>query len=1195
MSPLDRFQAYLDSLEQRLRWKAWAAGAAIVAVAAFLGTLGGAWMADHFAFSDASLFWARLALFLCVAFALTFGLVFPALRVNRRRAAGEAERKHPSFEQRVSTLVQSDEGNPFRELLAEEALGQAQDFPPSRLVAQRTLLGLSAAGAAGVCALLWLTLAGPGPLGHGAALLWAGALRPDAEPYYRILVQPGDRRVRRGADQVVEAQLVGFDSPDVRLLARAGGATKWEAVPMEPKEGVAGAYGFLLAGLNESTEYRVEAGRVRSAQHSFTVVDLPAVKSIRVTYNFPGWMGLKPVVEEQGGDLRAVEGAEAGVVIETDRPLKQGLLVLDDGARIPLKTLSDRTAQAVVPIRKDGLYHVAAIDEGETVRISDDYFIEARAETPPVVKIVRPGRDARVSPIEEVGITVEAADDYGVQGVALHYSVNGGEEKTVNLGARSGKEASGSTLLALEDYKLVPGDLVSMYATARDARSTSRTEMVFIEAQPFEKEFSQGQTMGSEGAQGGQQQTRISDRQKEIISATWNEIRSKKSASAMREDAEFLSGVQQKLSEQATSLARRMRSRELSGTNEEFKSFSYQMEQASKVMLEATEKIKAARWRDALSPEQKALQHLLRAEATFRQIQVAFGQRGGGGGGAGGESRDLESLFDLELDTEKNQYETADRGGAGGQQEQQIDEAAKRLQELARRQQQLAEQQRQRQQQSFQQKWAQEMLRREAEELRRRMEELSRGSQQQSGQQQSQQEGQQSQSSSSGASSSSSASSSQGQQRSMRQMASGQGQSDPRLERALQQLERALDDMRQAQRGGSGQSSPNSSEEARRAADRLSEAQGLLGGMRREQTGSQMDRVAEQSRNLAERQRDFERRLKQAYGNSPEGRPAPGQPQSPSRQQAEQFANEKQQMLRDYQRLERDMNEATRAMASSEREAASRLRDALGEAQQNELGLRMKYSADWIRRGMGNYMTPRERVVTDALDKLQQRVDQAQQAMGKRGGEGQQQAERALDQLERARGALSRQFGQQQGQQGQTPGRGQTPGQGRQGNSGQQQGRQGERGRPQGGGNQQTREDYGALNDGSLQGPQGGGPLDGRGSRLDQGAVERAYNDALRQLEQLRTSGAAGDETQKDLDSLLERMRRLDPKRFPGNPQLLEALRRGILPELEHIELRLRRQLNAAGQDARSAGPQRVPPGYEKAVAEYFRRLSKGN
>ncbi len=82
---------------------------------------------------------------------------------------------------------------------------------------------------------------------------------------------------------------------------------------------------------------------------------------------------------------------------------------------------------------KDGLYHIAAIDRGENVRLSEDFFIEARKDSPPTVKIDRPGRDAKVNPIEEVTITVNADDDFALNEVALHYSVNGGAEKTVQM------------------------------------------------------------------------------------------------------------------------------------------------------------------------------------------------------------------------------------------------------------------------------------------------------------------------------------------------------------------------------------------------------------------------------------------------------------------------------------------------------------------------------------------------------------------------------------------------------------------------------------------------------------------------------------------------------------------------------------------------------------------------------------------
>ncbi len=265
----------------------------------------------------------------------------------------------------------------------------------------------------------------------------------------------------------------------------------------------------------------------------------------------------------------------------------------------------------------------------------------------------------------------------------LHYSVNGGPEQKVNVLKESGaKNADGTTTLRLEDFKLVPGDLVSLYATAKDGHQEARTQISFIQADPFEREFSQSQSGGGGGGGGGggQQgnQTDISKREKELIAATWKQVngldqngdKQTNKAAAAKEAADqgkFLSDVQVKLRDQAMALSGRMQSRDLATANEEFTAFEKDMQEASKGMVPAAEKLKDQAWKDALPLEQKVLQSLLRAEATFRQIQVAFGQRGGGGGGGGGSAgRDLASLFDLELDTEKNQYETAQNGFSGG-------------------------------------------------------------------------------------------------------------------------------------------------------------------------------------------------------------------------------------------------------------------------------------------------------------------------------------------------------------------------------------------------------------------------------------------------------------------------------------------------------------------------------------------------
>jgi len=119
-----------------------------------------------------------------------------------------------------------------------------------------------------------------------------------------------------------------------------------------------------------------------------------------------------------------------------------------------------------VTLDKDGLYHIAAIDRGENVRLSEDFFIEARKDSPPTVKIDRPGRDAKVNPIENHHHR-QREDDFALNEVALHYSVNGGAKKPCSCAAKSVKTASGKILLALEDYKLAPGDLVSIYADAK--------------------------------------------------------------------------------------------------------------------------------------------------------------------------------------------------------------------------------------------------------------------------------------------------------------------------------------------------------------------------------------------------------------------------------------------------------------------------------------------------------------------------------------------------------------------------------------------------------------------------------------------------------------------------------------------------------------------------------------------------------
>ncbi|MFP5250307.1 MAG: hypothetical protein ACLGP3_10840, partial [Acidobacteriota bacterium] len=884
MNPSSELHSYILQMQQRLRLGVWLRGAAIFTAAALGVTLALVLILNRFAFPIHATILARWVLIGSLAAAAVFGLAVPLLGMTRARVVERVESAHPELEQRLTTFAERAERNdPFLDLLAADTLRHTEDAAPAGIVPSNRLLALGGAGLACLLVLVWTIAAGPGYIGYGASLLWTGP-KKNAAPLYAIAVTPGNLTVRRNSDQLIVARVTGMQPARARLFARFQSAAGWEPVTMQATPDADGGahYQFTFAGLPENVEYYVAAGPLASAHYKLRVVDLPAVKQIDVTYQFPRWTGLKSITEAHSGDLRAIEGTDAQLALHMDRPLHGGQLALDNGQTIHLTGGAGNVYRGTIHMEKDGAYHVTAVDEGQPVRLSEDYFIATDKAQPPQVAIVRPAGDYRASPIEEVTVGVNGEDEFGLEDMHLHYSVNGGPDHDVSLLAKPGaKEAKGTHTIALEDLKLTPGDVISVYATARDGHAQAQTDIDFIQVDPFERQFTQSQQSGGGGGGSGSggDQTEISKREKELIAATWKQ-ENDKSATAKDQAAqgEFLSSAQKKLRDQVAALSVRMQSRDISRANQEFSDFNKDMQAAAAVMGPSAEKLQSTHWKEALPLEQKALQALLRAEATFRKIEVAFGQSGGGGGGAGSTGRDLASLFDLELDTEKNQYETAQAASPGEQRQKNIEDALEKLDALARRQEDLANQPHN-PQQSFQERWQQEMLRRQAEQLQRQMEQMANNQQpgqqgsstsqqsgqqengqQQNGQQQGGAQGQGGGSSSSGQAQQSAAmqpgGASRGQGPSSEQAAGHAGHGSSQGESSQQRVEEALNRLQQAEgmmkRNGSAQ---QGAEDARAAAERLREAQSLLAGTQQQMAGNRVDSMARTAGELAQQER----------------------------------------------------------------------------------------------------------------------------------------------------------------------------------------------------------------------------------------------------------------------------------------------------------------------------------------------------
>ena len=115
---------------------------------------------------------------------------------------------------------------------------------------------------------------------------------------------------------------------------------------MQPAGGPDSRFEFRLYAVRAPLQYYVDAEGTRSVEHKVTVVDLPRIERVQLTYEYPQWTGLERKVDDTSRDIRAVEGTNVKVEVVADGPLDAPALIVDgrtgeltqQGARAPARS-----------------------------------------------------------------------------------------------------------------------------------------------------------------------------------------------------------------------------------------------------------------------------------------------------------------------------------------------------------------------------------------------------------------------------------------------------------------------------------------------------------------------------------------------------------------------------------------------------------------------------------------------------------------------------------------------------------------------------------------------------------------------------------------------------------------------------------------------------------------------------------------
>ena len=1139
-------EAIVARLRRRWKLRLLLQGLAVSLALGGLLFIAAAWLLNLWHFSTTAVWSLRLlTLAVFVVLLLRYCIMPLRRRISDSRVALYLEEHEPSLRGLLSSAVDArrlpaDSVSPqLAERLAEQAVDACRELRFGDSAEARKLgvavfrLGLVVLAAA------LLVLWPPQFLQFGAPAL----LQPwtDASEYspYRIELTPGDIEIARGADQLISASIAGYDGGDVMLFTSGDGGRSWQQQSMAAGN-ARGVYESFLFDLDSDLDYYVAGAGQQTPTYRIAVAQIPVIEQIGLRFHYPAYTMLPAETRFGNGDIRALEGTRVEVLIEPSIEIPGGELLFDDGHSIALEPVANGGWVGELVVQQAAAYRVRLQRaSGALVDASPEYRIAVIDDQHPSVSILSPGRDTKVSMVEEPLMRIRASDDQGIADLQLVMSINGAAEQSIDLlpvvDAENRQQIEAEHVVYLEDLGLQPGDLISYYVRARELapetqHKTATSDIYFYQVRPFSMNYrsaAQSGGGGGGGQQGGEQQGHLSEQQKQFVVATFKMIRDRDSyqQETWNENLELLANAEARIRDRVEAIVRRIGRRPIVQSDERYQVVMQELPLAAEAMIEVEKLLRQAEIEAALSDAQRALLHLQRADAAFREINVSLASQGGGGGGGNSGSNELADLFQLEMDKLRNQYETVQRGQQQAPQ-QVIDETLERLRELAQRQQREVERQIRRLDQGLGGEAAsrQRALAEELEEMARQLERLTRD------------------------------------------------QRSQRLQQSIAQMRKAAESMRRA---AANAESGGGASDAQAAEDSLREARRLLDQGRAQQISEAVERSLRRAELAEKKQAVIKREV--ASMNDPPG--------SDLQQKLDRLQQRKQSLSDELARLESELGELTGDAREEQPKAAEALKKALESGHDDRVQDRIGRTRRMMELGARKNALQNEEHIQRSIGRMREHIEEALAQIGEPAERGLQRSlEQMRDLARELRFSRERAQNAADGER-QAPANQATADDNRQTAENSAAAGAGDRNRQTPGNSASA----GAATGGAAN----GGYADGSSGYAVTGVqpLRRNLEGIARRTRELGHRLARQGVDSGDIEPVLAR---IDELTRASNLADSAALHDDALLALMELEYRLRQQLEGAEvPELLLSESADIPEDYAEMVADYFRRLSR--
>lgn len=315
-------------------------------------------------------------------------------------------------------------------------------------------------------------------------------------------VQPGDASVLKGNDIQIVVEILGEKPSSIGFYKKSKNDAEFQIEEILTDS--ASQFVFNENEIREEFTYYFSSENIESNRYEISVLAPPIIEDFSLKIIPPSYANLPPTILKNNGAVTSLKGSKIEFDLRSSKILDSAAIVFGD-KKIKEMKIEAKLAKTEFYISRNTDYFFSIVD---TAGIRNNkpikYAINTILDEYPLIEVIKPNKDVRISKQFVLPIELEISDDYGFSELLLKYKLTATQFgvikenfEGVKIPYENGsKESEVYYTWDLSELYLAAGDVVSYYFEVFDndnvsGPKSSRTKIFTVKVPSMDELFAQ--------------------------------------------------------------------------------------------------------------------------------------------------------------------------------------------------------------------------------------------------------------------------------------------------------------------------------------------------------------------------------------------------------------------------------------------------------------------------------------------------------------------------------------------------------------------------------------------------------------------------------------------------------------------------------------------------------------------------------